>query len=137
MCSGSKPKAHRIGRSGLKKRHFYAVPGTSKKSSSADKPRGSPKAPENSRISKEIYRLSTAGFSRIPMEPYQKLEALIQPILFNLERKKRDLKALESHSRHKHQTAFMVLLPQYNPLDFSCSALFATHNGLKHIPEEP
>lgn len=71
------------------------------------------------------------------MEPYQKLEALIQPILFNLERKKRDLKALESHSRHKHQTAFMVLLPQYNPLDFSCSALFATHNGLKHIPEEP
>nr|DAY25177.1 MAG TPA: hypothetical protein [Caudoviricetes sp.] len=30
------------------------MPGTARKSSSADKPRGSPKAPENSRISKAI-----------------------------------------------------------------------------------
>lgn len=50
MCSGFKPKARFYGLLGLKNRHFYAVPGTAGKSSSADKPRGSPKAPENSRI---------------------------------------------------------------------------------------
>lgn len=53
MCSGFKPKARFYGLLGLKNRHFYAVPGTAGKSSSADKPRGSPKAPENSRISRE------------------------------------------------------------------------------------
>ena len=53
MCSGFKPKARFYGLLGLKNRHFYAVPGTAGKSSSADKPRGSPKAPENSRIARE------------------------------------------------------------------------------------
>ena len=79
----------------------------------------------SNRISKEIYRQSTAGFSPIPMELYQKSEALIQPILFNLEHKKHGLKVQGSHSLHKHRTAFMVLLPQYNPQDFSCSVSFA------------
>ena len=50
MCSGFKPKARFYGLLGLKNRHFYAVPGTAGKSSSADISRGSPKAPENSRI---------------------------------------------------------------------------------------
>ena len=54
MCSGFKPKARFYGLLGLKNRHFYAVPGTAGKSSSADKPRGSPKAPENSRIFKAV-----------------------------------------------------------------------------------
>ena len=50
MCSGFKPKARFYGLLGLKNRHFYAVPGTAGKSSSADKPRGSAEALENSRI---------------------------------------------------------------------------------------
>lgn len=51
MCSGFKPKARFYWLLGLKNRHFYAVPGTAGKSSSADKPRGSAEALENSRIS--------------------------------------------------------------------------------------
>ena len=85
------------------------------------------------RISKEIYRQSMAGFSPIPMELYQKSEALIQPILFNLELKKHGLKVQGSHSQHKHRTAFMVLLPQYNPLDFSCKCSSVTCNESKRI----
>jgi len=50
MCSGFKPKARFYWLLGLKNRHFYAVPGTAGKSSSADKPRGSAEALENSRI---------------------------------------------------------------------------------------
>ena len=56
MCSGFKPKARFYWLLGLKKRHFYAVPGTAGKSSSADKPRGSAEALENSRIFSEPYR---------------------------------------------------------------------------------
>ena len=54
MCSGFKPKARFYGLLGLKNRHFYAVPGTAGKSSSADKPRGSAEALENSRISMAV-----------------------------------------------------------------------------------
>ena len=58
MCSGFKPKARFYGLLGLKNRNFYAVPGTAGKSSSADKPRGSAEALENSRISlSETFRL--------------------------------------------------------------------------------
>ena len=56
MCSGFKPKARFYGLLGLKNRHFYAVPGTAGKSSSADKPRGSAEALENSRIFQETSR---------------------------------------------------------------------------------
>lgn len=55
MCSGFKPKARFYGLLGLKNRHFYAVPGTAGKSSSADISRGSPKAPENSRITAALF----------------------------------------------------------------------------------
>lgn len=57
MCSGFKPKARFYWLLGLKNRHFYAVPGTAGKSSSADKPRGSAEALENSRILRATLRL--------------------------------------------------------------------------------
>ena len=59
------------------------------------------------------------------MEPYQKLGALIQPILFNLEHKKRDLKVLGSRFQHKHRMAFMVLLRQFSPLAFTVYSSYA------------
>lgn len=71
MCSGFKPKARFYGLLGLKNRHFYAVPGTAGKSSSADKPRGSPKAPENSRIYEAFFtevRQASAFSELIQME---------------------------------------------------------------------
>nr|DAT26178.1 MAG TPA: hypothetical protein [Caudoviricetes sp.] len=34
---------------------------------------------------------------------------------------------------HPAPIRFMELRIQSNPKGFSCSALFATHNGLKHI----
>ena len=67
------------------------------------------------------------------MELYQKSEALIQPILFNLEHKKHGLKVQGSHSQHKHRTAFMVLLPQYNPLGCSCSVSYAMPNRITTV----
>ena len=64
MCSGFKPKARFYGLLGLKNRHFYAVPGTAGKSSSADKPRGSAEALENSRICKGRLSYLSANDSR-------------------------------------------------------------------------
>lgn len=80
----------------------------------------------SNRISKEIYRQSMAGFSPIPMELYQNSEALIQPILFNLERKKRGLKARVLRSQPKLRIAFMVLLRQFRRPQCSCSVWFVT-----------
>ena len=71
MCSGFKPKARFHGLLRLKNRHFYAVPGTAGKSSSADKPRGSAEAPENSRIYEVFFtevRQASAFSELIQME---------------------------------------------------------------------
>lgn len=73
------------------------------------------------RISREVSKQSMAGFSPILMELYQKSEALIQPMLFNLERKKRGLKARVLRSQPKLRIAFMVLLRQFRRPQCSCS----------------
>ena len=79
----------------------------------------------SNRISKEIYRQSTAGFSQTPRGLCLRLEALIQLTLSNLDSKKQDQKVQGSHSQRKHRMAFTVLLRQYRLTGFSCSALFA------------
>jgi len=75
MCSGFKPKARFYGLLGLKNRNFYAVPGTAGKSSSADKPRGSAEALENSRIFSVIQILQ--GTTILRLLP----EVLLAPVL--------------------------------------------------------
>lgn len=111
MCSGFKPKARFYGLLGLKNRHFYAVPGTAGKSSSADKPRGSPKAPENSRIFSVIQILQ--GTTILRLLP----EVLLAPVLdgYSLLRENREQLEESLTLMLQDRTRFMGRQRQINP----------------------